>query len=297
MLLRIKKMVNEQLEAEVMTCSSNESKTSHVVAANLSELEPKKILIDKMERNKRREDEDKDEEPSARSNRRSKRRRASKEPESTSAPKEKTTKPSGKSNEGSKSSHKSAGQSTHAEEPMQINLRPLTFLIECGVKCWKSARDVYSKRIIIAVTKLEIVDWHDYKHLDWITIRRVDDKLYQFKEGDFNKLRIQDIEDMLLLLVQGKLTNLIVEERLAFNVSLIMFTRSIVIQRRVEDLQLRNKDKKNRLMRIDELHKFSDGTLNDVRTALNDRLKGIRMEYLPQTIWRQSDKDKAGAMI
>ncbi|GJR29140.1 hypothetical protein Tco_1105372 [Tanacetum coccineum] len=45
-----------------------------------------------------------------------------------------------------------------------------------------------------------------------------------------------------------------------------------------------NKDKKNRLMRIDELHKFSDGTLNDVRTALDDRLKGIRMKYLPQTI-------------
>ncbi|GKG20250.1 hypothetical protein Tco_0380051, partial [Tanacetum coccineum] len=51
------------------------------------------------------------------------------------------------------------------------------------------------------------------------------------------------------------------------------------------------------LMRIDELHKFSDGTLNDVRTALDDRLKGIWMKYLPQTIWRQSDKDKAGAMI
>ncbi|GKC28238.1 hypothetical protein Tco_1035532 [Tanacetum coccineum] len=37
-------------------------------------------------------------------------------------------------------------------------------------------------------------------------------------------------------------------------------------------------------MRIDELHKFSDGTLNDVQTAPNERLKGIRMEYLPQTI-------------
>nr|GFC54436.1 hypothetical protein [Tanacetum cinerariifolium] len=33
-----------------------------------------------------------------------------------------------------------------------------------------------------------------------------------------------------------------------------------------------NKDKKKRLMRIDELHKFSDGTLTDVRTALDDRL-------------------------
>nr|GFA10452.1 hypothetical protein [Tanacetum cinerariifolium] len=58
-----------------------------------------------------------------------------------------------------------------------------------------------------------------------------------------------------------------------------------------------NKDKKNRLIRIDELHKFSDGTLIDVRTALDDHLKGIRMQYLPQSIWRKSDKDKAAAMI
>ncbi|GJY08704.1 hypothetical protein Tco_0375758 [Tanacetum coccineum] len=64
-----------------------------------------------------------------------------------------------------------------------------------------------------------------------------------------------------------------------------------------EDSFYENKDKKNRLMRIDELHKFSDGTLDDVRTALNDRLKGIRMEYLPQTFWSQRDKANARAMI
>nr|GEY30080.1 hypothetical protein [Tanacetum cinerariifolium] len=58
-----------------------------------------------------------------------------------------------------------------------------------------------------------------------------------------------------------------------------------------------NKDKQNRLMRIDELHKLSDGTPNDVRTALDDRLKGIRMQYRPQTIWRRNDKDRAAAMI
>ncbi|GKD39310.1 hypothetical protein Tco_1259517, partial [Tanacetum coccineum] len=152
---------------------------------------------------------------------------------------------------------------------------------------------------------------------DWITVCRDNDKLYTFKEGDFKRLRLQDIKDMLILLVQGKLTNLNVEDRLAFGVSLRMFTRSIIIQRRVEDLQLgmesyqkklnitkpdtgfiyQNKDKKNKLMCIDELHKFSDGTLNDVRTALNDRLKGIRMEYLPKTIWRQSDRERAKAMI
>ncbi|GJR20823.1 hypothetical protein Tco_0969350 [Tanacetum coccineum] len=40
-------------------------------------------------------------------------------------------------------------------------------------------------------------------------------------------------------------------------------------------------------MRIDKLRKFSDGTLNDVRTALDDILKRIRMKYLPQTYWKK----------
>nr|GEY94796.1 hypothetical protein [Tanacetum cinerariifolium] len=65
----------------------------------------------------------------------------------------------------------------------------------------ESARDVYSKQRIIAVTELKIVQWHNYKHLDWISMRRDDDKLYKFKEGNFKRLRIQDIKDMLLLLV------------------------------------------------------------------------------------------------
>ncbi|GJW11141.1 hypothetical protein Tco_1576968, partial [Tanacetum coccineum] len=179
----------------------------------------------------------------------------------------------------------------------------------------------------------------DYGHIKWIedfvpnSIN--DDNLYSFKEGDYNRLRLQDIKDMLLLLVQGKLTNLNVEERQALGVSLRMFTRSVVLRRRVEDLQLgvesyqknlnltrpdtyrsdlkrkspytaysnpkgfiyQNKDKKNILMRIDELHKFSDGTLNDARSAVDDILKRIRMKYLPQTVWRSVDRERAGAMI
>nr|GEV87685.1 hypothetical protein [Tanacetum cinerariifolium] len=48
-LTRIEKFMNEKLKAEVLIYSSNEAKTSHAVAPNLSELELKKILIDKME--------------------------------------------------------------------------------------------------------------------------------------------------------------------------------------------------------------------------------------------------------
>nr|GFC93470.1 hypothetical protein [Tanacetum cinerariifolium] len=73
--------------------------------------------------------------------------------------------------------------------------------------------------------------------------------------------------------------------------------QSLVI-RHIESYQKKlNLTRLDTLMRIDELHKFSDGTLNDVRNALNDRLKGIRMQYLPSTIWRKGDKDRAAAMI
>nr|GEY16235.1 hypothetical protein [Tanacetum cinerariifolium] len=292
---KIEQTVNEKLEAKVLTWSSNSSKTSYAVAADLLEIELKKILIKKMEgdksihrsnkqgnlykalveayesnkiildtyRNtvtlKRRHDDDvdKDEEPSAGSDWGSKRRREGKEPESANAPKEKATRTTGKSTQTSKSRQTSTSESTITEEPME------------------SARNVYSKRRIITVTKLKIVEWHNYKHLDWITVRRDDDKLYKFKEDDFKRLRIQDIEDMLLLLVQGKLTNLMVEERFAFNVSLRMFTRSIVIQR----IYGRPSTRCRKLPEEAQPHKagyIPDGTLTDVRTALDDRLKGIQ---------------------
>nr|GEY30554.1 hypothetical protein [Tanacetum cinerariifolium] len=114
----------------------------------------------------------------------------------------------------------------------------------------ESALDVYSKRRIIAVTDLKIVEWHSYKHLDWISVRRDDDKIYKFKEGDLKRLRLQDIKDM-------------------------MFTRSIVIQRRVEDLQLGVESYQKRL----------------------NLTKPDTMQYLPQTIWRKCDKDREAAMI
>ncbi|GJX31012.1 hypothetical protein Tco_0240867 [Tanacetum coccineum] len=101
-----------------------------------------------------------------------------------------------------------------------------------------SSKDVYSKKRNIAVTRLKIIKKYDYGHLEEIEVRREDQKLYSFRDGDFPRLCLQDIEDMLLLLVQQKLTNLTIDERYDLNVALSMFTRRIVIQRRSEALQL-----------------------------------------------------------
>ncbi|GKC55873.1 hypothetical protein Tco_1083471 [Tanacetum coccineum] len=187
----------------------------------------------------------------------------------------------------------------------------------------------------MAVTRVEVMPKHGYRYVRDIEVRRVDNDLYTFKEGDFPRIRINDIEEMLILIVQNRLTNLSGDDVSDFAIALRMFTRSMVIQKRVKDLQLgvksyqkkinvtkpettrpglRNKDPytpyqdpqgfiyvdtqgRNRLMRLDELYKFSDGTLIRLRTSLDDITKNIRMEYLPQRRWSSLEKKRANIMI
>ncbi|GKE96622.1 hypothetical protein Tco_1581477 [Tanacetum coccineum] len=88
---------------------------------------------------------------------------------------------------------------------------------------------------------IEYEEWkdklkHGYGYLEEIVVRRADNALCRFKEGDFPRLRINDIEDMLLLVVQNRLTNLLGDDVVEFAIALRMFTRSLFIQKRVEDL-------------------------------------------------------------
>ncbi|GKB51227.1 hypothetical protein Tco_0901980 [Tanacetum coccineum] len=69
-------------------------------------------------------------------------------------------------------------------------------------------------------------------------MRRADRKKYKFKEGDLVNLHLNDIEDMLLLVVQHKLFYLDGEVIVDLAVELRMFTRSLIIKKRVEDVQL-----------------------------------------------------------
>nr|GEV93718.1 retrovirus-related Pol polyprotein from transposon TNT 1-94 [Tanacetum cinerariifolium] len=101
----------------------------------------------------------------------------------------------------------------------------------------QSRGDVYSTKHILAVTHVSVMRKHGYGYLEEIVVRRVDNVLYRFKEGD-------DVTD--------------------FAIALRMFTRSLVIQKKrhpytpykdpqgfiyVDDY------KRNRLMRSDELYK------------------------------------------
>ncbi|GJY14332.1 hypothetical protein Tco_0383641 [Tanacetum coccineum] len=111
-----------------------------------------------------------------------------------------------------------------------------------------------------------------------IVVRRADIDLYRFKEGDFPRLRINDIEDMLLLVKLGY--------------SEASRRSSTGSQKLPEEDQRRNG-----LMRSNELYKFSDRTLTGLQTSLDDITKNIRMEYLQLRRWSILEKKRANITI
>nr|GEY92382.1 hypothetical protein [Tanacetum cinerariifolium] len=258
-LSRIEQTMNEQLEAEVFTRSSHSSKTSYAVAADLSKMELKKILIEKIKGNIKRSYGN-------------------------------YYQSAGMSTQGSQSRQALASESAFAEEPMQTTCQmeePSYPEFDTGAEDQPDVNpegqqyphNLLKPLLLIpnnqgrCVIPFEHFINNDLEYLrGGASSRKYTTSITKTKAADYG--HIKWIEDLVL-------RTMWIEEPIGYD----------------KHAFWGNKDKKNRLMRIDELHEFSDGTLTDVRTALDDRLKGIRMQYLSQSIWRKSDKDKASAMI
>ncbi|GJW72517.1 hypothetical protein Tco_0129434 [Tanacetum coccineum] len=186
----------------------------------------------------------------------------------------------------------------------------------------KGIEDMVPK--ILSVVSVIVDKQLRYGYLKEIVVRRVDWKLYKFMEGDFPRLHLNDIEDMLLLHVQNKLSNLERDVIVDLVVALRMFTRRYVIQKRVKDLHLgvesyqkklniyklqtnrayisfkeqyttqsepqgviyEDMQNRKRLMCTDELHKFNDGTLEYVRDTLDYRAMNFMLRRIMRNLER-----------
>nr|GEV98559.1 copia protein [Tanacetum cinerariifolium] len=138
---------------------------------------------------------------------------------------------------------------------------------------------------------------------------RADYKEYKISEADFKHLHPNDFEDLYLLHLQDKLNHLSKSDKVHLHTAINLWIRNIVIRKRVEDLQLgiesyqtklnleqlnwdssdflfkedytivnnpraviygdRNDQKK--MMRISEVHKFSDRTNKDDKNGKGER--------------------------
>ncbi|GJU41122.1 hypothetical protein Tco_1194079 [Tanacetum coccineum] len=109
-------------------------------------------------------------------------------------------------------------------------------------------------------------------------------KEYIIAERDFKHMYPSDFEDLYLLNLQGHLNHLSPEDKKILTTAVNLWTRNLVIRHRVEDFQLgieiidspravtfRDKYGVQMIMRFNEIHKFSDGTLQQIDEALDYR--------------------------
>ncbi|GKE86763.1 hypothetical protein Tco_1560505 [Tanacetum coccineum] len=140
---------------------------------------------------------------------------------------------------------------------------------------------VYSTLKILSVVSVKVKKLHGYGLFEEIVVGRVDRQLYKFKEGDFIDLHLNDIEDMLLLAVQHKLFQLDGSDIVDFIVALRILEQMKVI-------------------RADELYKFSDRTLKLVHDELHHRALNFCLGYnkeMSRRKWSAIDRRRSELMV
>ncbi|GJT52825.1 hypothetical protein Tco_0978982 [Tanacetum coccineum] len=159
-----------------------------------------------------------------------------------------------------------------------------------------SRHEVYSRMKILSVIRITVAKQFEYGYLSEIVVRRAYQKEYTFKEANFSRLHSNYIEDMFLLYVQNKFYNLTGDEIVDLVTALRTFTRGIVIQRRVEDVQLgvESYQKNLNITRPQTTcDGISDGTLKSVHDNLNEMLQNFVLGYnhgIPKRAWTEKDQ-------
>ncbi|GKA58529.1 hypothetical protein Tco_0757717 [Tanacetum coccineum] len=161
---------------------------------------------------------------------------------------------------------------------------------------------------------------HEHKFITEIVTRRANECIVSITEPDYKNLNKNDIEDMYLLIMNGKVPDY-AETGLLWSLS--VFIRSSVIWERVHDFQLgiksyqqkvnlttptisfpgvekhkmfsiiyepvhgiiyKNSKKEKRVMRHSEIHKFCDATLNRVLEGLRSYNNDVKYGYIQRDL-------------
>ncbi|GJY03501.1 hypothetical protein Tco_0369441, partial [Tanacetum coccineum] len=233
------------------------------------------------------DDKDKDQDPSTRSDRGTKRRKSSKDVESSRDPKSKESKSTSSSKGTSRSQHKSSGKSAHAEEPSHT-------VDDSGVQ---------QNQEFDTGNNDEQPDDEPASKVDWFK----KPEQPPTPDPDWNKRQHVDFrppQTWITNIARAENPPTSLDELMDTPIDFFMLTNIQPTQRTTytaysdpQGVIYKDQNNRNVLMRTDELHKFSDGTLNYVQTALHDITSGIRKEYLLKRNWSGLDKRRACFMM
>nr|GEY18411.1 hypothetical protein [Tanacetum cinerariifolium] len=170
-----------------------------------------------------------------------------------------------------------------------------------------SAAYVRSHMQILSVISIKTFERYGYAFLREIVIRKADYNEYKISEADFKNLHPNDFEDLYLLHLQGKLNHLPGLDKVHLYNAINLLIRNIVIKqydtiiRKPRAMIYRDRNHQKKMLRENEVHKFSDGTLTSVLHKLDHMVKDFRlyqynsgMEY---RIWSEDDKRRSGEFM
>ncbi|GJW21184.1 hypothetical protein Tco_0031806 [Tanacetum coccineum] len=95
--------------------------------------------------------------------------------------------------------------------------------------------EVYSGKRIVDVIRVQYFQGHGQEYMEETVVKRVDGEYKSFKELDYKYLHKNDIEDVYLMCINGKIKNY---QETGLLESLNVFIRSCVIWERVHDYHL-----------------------------------------------------------
>ncbi|GJV54297.1 hypothetical protein Tco_1450038 [Tanacetum coccineum] len=171
---------------------------------------------------------------------------------------------------------------------------------------------VRSQMRILSVISVKVFEKYGYNYLREIILRRADYKEYKISEKDFKNLHPNDFEDMFLLNIQEKLNHLPKTDKTSFHMAVNMWIRNLdatdyyfkedyTIVPKPRAVVYRDKNDQRKLMRLNELHKFSDGTLTRVMEKLDHMVKDFHLfEYnkgMDTKKWLEDDKRRSKDFI
>ncbi|GKA87836.1 hypothetical protein Tco_0809600, partial [Tanacetum coccineum] len=138
---------------------------------------------------------------------------------------------------------------------------------------------VWTHMRILSVVSIDLFSIYGYDYMNKIVLRRSDNQEYTIAKSDFKDLYPSDFEELYLLNLQGHLNYLPPKDKKILSTAVNLWIRNLIIRKRVEDFQLgiENKYGMQMLMRFNEIHKFSDGTLQQIDEALDYRVKEFKV--------------------
>ncbi|GJZ14745.1 hypothetical protein Tco_0550422 [Tanacetum coccineum] len=205
----------------------------------------------------------------------------------------------------------------------ELNPHAKIFYIKRQKEPGNPIEEVYSNSKIVQVIKTTGELGHEHKFVTKIIARRGNDSIVSITEPDYKNLNKNDIEDMYLLCINGKVDDY---AEIGLMWSLSVFIRSTVIWERVHDFQLgvesyqqkvnlttptitfpsigkkkmfsivskhiygiiyKNNKKEKRVMGHQEIHKFCDATLKRVLEGLKRYNNDVKHGYLTLSLSKE----------